>query len=251
MEPRPRPGNPGEPPEPHGPGHVGCPTCDPDGARPTDSAMRPSVTRVAARGQEFQVVQVVGNLFVCSRANGNCCCGWVEKGRLPFDNEHWSSEWERRRLRNRVHLTFTGCLGPCVVGNNALLHVFGRAVWFKDLNEPRLAGRVYDYIEAALADGALGDVPDDLRGHVYERYLTPADTPPEMTFALPGEASAAKAEANADALAGLDPVCLMDVEPATARYTVDHDGRTYAFCGPGCRREFLEDPAAFVGAALT
>ncbi|HEV8636468.1 MAG TPA: hypothetical protein VG370_19780 [Chloroflexota bacterium] len=53
-----------------------------------------------------------GNLFVCSRAIGNCCCGWGEKGRFVFDNSHRADESERRMIRNRLHLTFTGCLGP-------------------------------------------------------------------------------------------------------------------------------------------
>ena len=126
------------------------------------------------------------------------------------------------------------------------LQLFGRSVWFKDLNEPHLAGRVFDYIEAALADGELGAVPDDLRGHVYERYLTPADASPEMTFAMV-DGDLEERDGSED-LDGLDPVCLMDVDPTTARFTVEHEGRTYAFCGPGCRREFIEDPAAFVGA---
>ena len=206
------------------------------------------MTRVRARGEEFTVVQVVGNLFVCSRANGSCCCGWIEKDRMPFDNTLWSDEWERRRLRNRVHLTFVGCLGPCVVGNNALLQIHGRSVWFKDLNDPGLAGRVFDYVEASLAAGSLAPVPDELRGHLYERYLTPIDAQPVMTFGLDAaDVEAADWSEQADPLAGLDPVCLMDVDLATARFTLEHEGRTYAFCGPGCRREFLEDPAAFLG----
>ena len=203
--------------------------------------------RVQARGEEFKVVQVVGNLFVCSRANGSCCCGWTEKGRMPFGNALWSDEWERRRLRNRVHLTFVGCLGPCVVGNNVLLQLYGRSVWFKDLNEPGLAGRVFDYIEASLAGGRLAPPPDDLRGHLYERYLTPSDAEPALTFGLAHDRGATDGDEAADPFAGLDPVCLMDVDPETARFTLEHDGRTYGFCGPGCRREFLEDPAAFLG----
>ena len=168
----------------HGPDHSGCPTCDPDGTRASRGGRGVSVTRVRARGEELTVVQVVGNLFVCSRANGSCCCGWIEKDRMPFDNTLWSDEWERRRLRNRVHLTFVGCLGPCVVGNNALLQIHGRSVWFKDLNDPGLAGRVFDYVEASLAAGSLAPVPDELRGHLYERYLTPIDAQPVMTFGL-------------------------------------------------------------------
>lgn len=229
----------------HGPGHRGCPTCDPDGIATMDAPRRISVARVEARGEEFRVVQVIGNLFVCSRANGNCCCGWAEKGRMPFENGHWSDQWERRRLRNRVHLTFTGCLGPCVVGNNALLQIYGRSVWFKDLNAPHHAGQVFDYIEASLTNGTLAAVPDVLRGHVYERYLTPTGPVPPMDFGMPDDAP----PGDIDDVAGLDPVCLMDVDPLTARYTVEHDSRVYAFCGPGCRREFLEDPSAFVGLA--
>lgn len=201
----------------------------------------PRVVRVEARGEEQKILQVAGNLFVCSRANGSCCCGWVEKGRLPFDNTHWSDEWERRRIRAQLHLTFSGCLGPCAAGNNALLQLHGRSIWFKDLNGPALATRVFDYIEAMLAAGHVLPVPDALGGHVYERYLTPEDAAPAMTFGL-GEAAAD----TADALEGLDPVCFMAVDPATTRHTVVHEGRTYAFCAPACRKLFLADPQGYL-----
>lgn len=67
-----------------------------------------STVKVHARDQDFRVVRVTGNLFVCSRKNGSCCCGWEEKGRLPFDNALWGDEWERRGIRHRLHLTFAG-----------------------------------------------------------------------------------------------------------------------------------------------
>lgn len=51
-----------------------------------------------------------------------------------------------------------------------------------------------------------------------------------------------------DALEGLDPVCFMTVDPATTRHTIVHDGRTYAFCAPSCKKMFLADPAAYVSA---
>lgn len=221
---------------PHGPGH--CVTCDPAGGQLTRAVARPSVVRVAARGEEFKIVQLVGNLFVCSRANGNCCCGWIEKGRMPFDNSLWSDEWERRKIRSRVHLTFSGCLGPCAVGNNALLQIWGRSIWFKDLNDATLAPRVFDYIEAMLAAGTVMPVPDALAGHVYERYLTPSDPAPAMTFGTP------VAE---ETIEGLDPVCLMEVDLATTRHTIEYDGRTIGFCAPSCKKLFLADPAAYLG----
>src|SRR3954470_25005572 len=90
---------------------------------------------VRARDETFRIVQLQGNLFVCTKQSGSCCCGWDEKGRMPFEQALWGDQWERRKVRNRLHLTFTGCLGPCAVGNSALLLLFGRSIWFKDLNE--------------------------------------------------------------------------------------------------------------------
>ena len=34
-----------------------------------------------------------------------------------------------------------------------------------------------------------------------------------------------------------DPVCGMDVDPATAQHTSEHQGQTYYFCAPGCRSD--------------
>jgi Cu+-exporting ATPase len=43
-----------------------------------------------------------------------------------------------------------------------------------------------------------------------------------------------------------DPVCGMDVEPATARHVVEHGGKTYAFCSGGCADKFRREPARYV-----
>jgi xanthine dehydrogenase accessory factor len=47
----------------------------------------------------------------------------------------------------------------------------------------------------------------------------------------------------------IDPVCGMTVEVASARHTFDHEGVTYYFCCPGCRRAFGKDPASFLESA--
>jgi YHS domain-containing protein len=41
----------------------------------------------------------------------------------------------------------------------------------------------------------------------------------------------------------IDPVCGMAVDLATATITLTHDGVTYAFCAPVCRKVFAEDHA--------
>ena len=44
-----------------------------------------------------------------------------------------------------------------------------------------------------------------------------------------------------------DPVCGMDVDPATA-IEAAHDGQTYHFCSTACRDRFNADPAAYSAA---
>jgi YHS domain-containing protein len=224
----------------HGPDHRGCPTCAPAGGQPRAGRRAGlSTVKVRARGQDFRIVQLQGNLFVCTRQNGNCCCGWDEKGRLPFDpGALWGQEWERRKIRTRLHLTFTGCLGPCAVGNNALLQILGRSIWLKDLNDPALIPAVFDYAQAMLDAGHVLPPPEPLKDHVYERYFPP----PDAAY-LP-----LLVDSNQDVggLERLDPVCLMDIDPATARHTVEYEGRVVAFCAPSCKKQFLADPEAYL-----
>lgn len=194
--------------------------------------------KVRARDEDFRIIQLEGNLFVCSKAHGNCCCGWTEKGRAPVNVALYESEWERRKIRNRVHLSFTGCLGPCAVGNNALLQLFGQSIWFKDLNDDANIPAIFDYIEAMLYEQRVLPPPPTLVDHVYARYLPP---PTEN-----GSAVMASAQEDDDAgLERLDPVCLMDVDPATARWKSEYNGRTYYFCAPSCKKTFDREPAAY------
>ena len=52
-------------------------------------------------------------------------------------------------------------------------------------------------------------------------------------------AAAAPAEA-------VDPVCGMTVTADRSSYPLEHQGVTYYFCRAGCRREFEQDPAAYL-----
>jgi xanthine dehydrogenase accessory factor len=39
--------------------------------------------------------------------------------------------------------------------------------------------------------------------------------------------------------AAIDPICGMQVDIASAKWTAERDGQTYYFCAPGCRKTFL------------
>ena len=44
----------------------------------------------------------------------------------------------------------------------------------------------------------------------------------------------------------VDPICDMTVAITEGALHADHEGKTYYFCGPGCLRRFLADPAAAI-----
>jgi P-type Cu+ transporter len=44
----------------------------------------------------------------------------------------------------------------------------------------------------------------------------------------------------------IDPVCGMTVNPATAKHSWEHAGKTYHFCCAGCAEKFRADPAKFL-----
>lgn len=44
-----------------------------------------------------------------------------------------------------------------------------------------------------------------------------------------------------------DPVCGMDVEPATATGQTEHKGQTYYFCGASCKEKFDLNPERYSG----
>jgi nitrile hydratase accessory protein len=103
------------------------------------------------------VARARGHLFVCSNA---CCCGRTEDGMAPVPTDLYHREWEERRLRNIVHLTIGGCLGPCALANIAMLLFDGQTLWFHSVNSDAVVLALYDYIEQLLdADRVLPPPP--------------------------------------------------------------------------------------------
>jgi P-type Cu+ transporter len=43
----------------------------------------------------------------------------------------------------------------------------------------------------------------------------------------------------------VDPVCGMQVDPATSAHTLDHEGMRHAFCCNGCLNAFKADPKRY------
>lgn len=104
------------------------------------------VTR--ADGKLINVARKTGQLFVCSKG---CCCGDTARGFKAVPEELYHNEWTKRKLRNKVHLTVGGCLGPCPLANVILLFFDGQPIWFHSMYTQKQVETLFDYIEQMIA----------------------------------------------------------------------------------------------------
>jgi cobaltochelatase CobN len=115
-------------------------------------------------GRPVNVARPRGQLFVCA---SGCCCGRTEDGFAAVPAETFHREWERRCLRNLVHLTIGGCLGPCALANVVMLLFDSEAQWFHSINSDALAVALYDHIDAMLDAGACLPPPPPLAAYHF------------------------------------------------------------------------------------
>ena len=131
-----------------------------------------------ADGSRVNVVPQHGQLFVCALG---CCCGDTTRDFVPVLTDLYHAEWERRRLRNKIHLTFTACLGPCSLRNVVLLNFHGQSIWFHTLDTELLIQAVYNYIEEMLKAKRYLPPPPLLAEHVFAGF-TEGTIPPLSTL---------------------------------------------------------------------
>ncbi|WP_034388009.1 cobaltochelatase subunit CobN [Deinococcus sp. YIM 77859] len=122
---------------------------------------------VRADGRVINVVRKRGHLSYCFHG---CCCGRTDRGYAPAPADVYKEEWVRRRIRNAVHLTKSGCLGPCPLANVAHLVFDGHDVWFHSVNDPWLVRAIFDYIEAMLAADGYQPPPPELVEYTFQGY---------------------------------------------------------------------------------
>lgn len=80
-------------------------------------------------------------------------------------------------------------------------------------------------------------------GHDHSSHGHEHHTPQETAKAA---CCAHHAKPTADAQTVKDPVCGMDVDPATATHKATHAGTTYYFCSGSCRTKFEAEPAKYL-----
>ncbi len=119
-------------------------------------------------GQEI-LQMMAGFLFVCQA----CCCG--NGYTYPrIDKAHYLREARRRGISEHVSIVFTaddggGCLGPCGLGNNVFLYLYGKGLWFQRMNGKSEIDELYGYLEESIRLGQPAPIEGSLADRVYTR----------------------------------------------------------------------------------
>lgn len=184
---------------------------------------RRNLVRRHRDGRMVNVARPRGHLFVC---HNNCCCGRTEDGFAAVPVDYYQRQWEQRRLRNFVHLTVGGCLGPCALANVAMLLIDGQTLWFHSMDQEEPVSFLFDYIESLLEAGTLLPVPNGLAarhfsGHSWQ--LRPDGAPVDDLRPWPGRA------ARRDVLpTAMEPAPACAAEPVVERLIADMQGEEAA-----------------------
>jgi P-type Cu+ transporter len=76
---------------------------------------------------------------------------------------------------------------------------------------------------------------------------TSSDDTPAAAHACRAKTAAIRAPSGGDTT--VDPVCGMQVDPATSDHHAEHEGEDHAFCSARCRERFIGDPERYLAAA--
>lgn len=110
---------------------------------------------------------VTGQLLVCQ----GCCCGNIDKGHSPVPLQEFKQQWRERDLSKRIHLTVSGCLGPCALANVVLILFDGRAIWLHSINTTNHVTAIYNYLEAMLHNGGYIAPTGLIASCLFQRFI--------------------------------------------------------------------------------
>jgi cobaltochelatase CobN len=105
-----------------------------------------------------------------------CCCGRTDKGHPPVPVDWMKQEWRARALPKMVHLTISGCLGPCDVTNVVLVMMDGRQVWLGNLSSQEHYALLADWASACADADAVLPLPSAFDSYYLERFRTEPET---------------------------------------------------------------------------
>lgn len=128
--------------------------------------------------------RTVAHVAVCL----GCCCGRVDRGKPEVPVDWLKAEWKCRKLAGRVHLTISGCLGPCDLVNVVSVADASGTVWLGGLVTRGDYEALLEWATTCARANARLPLPRRFDAHRFERFgdRAPAQVPTDAQAVTAG-----------------------------------------------------------------
>ena len=99
-----------------------------------------------------------------------CCCGRTDRGRPELPVDQLKQIWKDEKLNRTVHLTISGCLGPCDLPNVALVILPEGNVWLGGMEGSEVYERLVVWARSCHAADETLPLPEELAPLRFERF---------------------------------------------------------------------------------
>ena len=110
--------------------------------------------------------RVIGQVLVCT----GCCCGRVERGNPAVPVDWLKRQWRNLGLLKHLHLTISGCLGPCDLVNVVAIVGPTATTWLGGLDHQDHFAALLDWAVHSVRDNVLVELPLLLADCQFERF---------------------------------------------------------------------------------
>jgi predicted metal-binding protein len=101
----------------------------------------------------------MGQIVVCL----GCCWGRQDKGHPAVPAEWLTAEWKKRLLQKKIHLSISGCLGPCDQSNVVAIVTPARSIWLGGITRQDQYRELLDWASACERAGRIQPLPKSLQ----------------------------------------------------------------------------------------
>ena len=119
--------------------------------------------------------KTLGQVVICM----GCCCGRIDKGHPAVPVDWLKEQWRKRALPKSIHLTISGCLGPCDASNVVLLLFGSEQIWLGGIHQFSHYEAIIDWAAGCTAAQSLLPLPEAMEPFRLPRFQ-PQQTPVEV-----------------------------------------------------------------------
>jgi hypothetical protein len=99
-----------------------------------------------------------------------CCCGNIAKGNPAVPTDWLKMVWKSEKLHPYVHLTVSGCLGPCDVINVVAIITPTGQHWFGGIRDEGIYRSLYEWARMCKEADKLLPIPTVMEEFRFDRF---------------------------------------------------------------------------------